>query len=156
MEWDVNKNYLLSLSCFPFKFLPCAYHKKSVWSSSTGGSKDSKQWQRQLRESDRRVTMEMWFTWKVCDKKFQPWVKGIRQDSFWIPHQKNPQKSKCPDKSSQRTFKGKGLFLKTLSGLDASAEIPLTRYKDQVVPCPISVLSLSANGNSNPCLTGVL
>lgn len=78
----------------------------------------------------------------------------MRQDSFC---QKNPKNLSVLTSFPEEPLKERNSFSKnTQSGLDASVEFPLTLYKNQVILCPISVLSLSANGNSNPYLTGVL
>lgn len=44
---------------------------------------------------------------------------------------------------------------KALSGLEALA-VSTDSLQDQGIPCPISALYLSVNGDGNPYLTGVL
>lgn len=68
----------------PVQILDLEPSQESVWSSSTGQCRGSKQRQQLVRKSGKGFSTERWFWWQVCDKQFQPSVEWMRQDCFWI------------------------------------------------------------------------
>lgn len=68
----------------PVQILDLEPSQESVWSSSTGQCRGSKQRQQLVRKSCKGFSTERWFWWQVCDKQFQPSVEWMRQDCFWI------------------------------------------------------------------------
>lgn len=68
----------------PVQILDLEPSQESVWSSSTGQCRGSKQQQQLVRKSGKGFSTERWFWWQVCDKQFQPSVEWMRQDCFWI------------------------------------------------------------------------
>lgn len=68
--------------------------------------------------------------------------------------QKNPKNLSALTSLPEKPLKERDFFSKnTQSGLEPSADFPLTLYEDQVILRPISVLCLSANGSNNPYFT---
>lgn len=68
----------------PVQILDLEPSQESMWSSSTGQCRGSKQRQQLVRKSGKGFSTERWFWWQVCDKQFQPSVEWMRQDCFWI------------------------------------------------------------------------